>query len=248
MVCRFFFNIRISEDLVLVIAEDNLVACTSDNVLRQKRYLPAAARGINNKGWDGKSGSVATQLIHNLQSFAYRRAEVIGAFGDVGLIEVIWTHAHGKQLAHQLKHHIGVVVHAFHQHSLVTDRAPRISEHFAGALGFKRAFPRMIEMCIHINGMIFPNHLAELRSNPLWQNTGHLCSEAYNFDMRYLAQSLKNALKQKIGQHQWIAARENDIPYLRILRDVIDAVLNIFHVNLCRVADLALARAEPAVH
>ena len=60
--------------------------------------------------------------------------------------------------------------------------------------------------------------------------------------LRMAASDATNALVERI------AAGENHVPNLGMRSDVIDAILDELHVNLCGIADLAFSRAEPAVH
>ena len=66
--------------------------------------------------------------------------------------------------------------------------------------------------------------------------------------MRDGTQAGDDPFEHEVRQHQRIAARQDDIADLRVGGDVVDAVLDVLHVDLAGIADLALPRAEAAVH
>jgi hypothetical protein len=190
----------------------------------------------------------ARQFVHDLEAFADRRAEVVGPFRDIGLIEIVGTHSHREELAHELEHDVGIIVHPFHEHRLIAHRAPGISEHLAGAFRFRRAFPWMVEVRVDVDGMILSDHFGQLCSDALRKNAGHLRPQPDDLDMRDFPQALEDAFEQEIGEHERIAAGEDDIADLGILCDVFDPVLNVLHIDLGRIPHLSLARAKAAVH
>ena len=54
--------------------------------------------------------------------------------------------------------------------------------------------------------------------------------------------------QHEVGQHQRVAPGKDDVAHLGMRGDVVDAVLDVLHVDLGRIADLPLARAETAIH
>lgn len=243
-----FFQIGIREDLVLVIPHDDLVPGPADDILRQKRYLAAAARRVDHVIGNCQPGSMAAKPVHDLQPFAHRGAEMVRPFGDVGLVQVIRPNAHGEKLADELEHHVGIVVHALHQHRLVPDGDSGVGEHAARALRFWRALPRMVEVRVDVDRVIFLQKFAELGRDALRQYAGHLRPQTDDLHMGNFPQSFQNAFEEEIRQHERVAAGHDHIPYLRVRSDIVDAALDVLHVDLGGVAHFSFPGAEPAIH
>src|ERR687895_196128 len=76
---------------------------------------------------------------------------------------------------------------------------------------------------------------------------GDSAPDAYDFDVRYLSQLLKDVLETAVREHHRIATRENDVANLGVLTDVLERRVVLVERDLFGVANLAAASAEAAV-
>ena len=191
---------------------------------------------------------MSPQFVHNLKSLAHRCAEMIRAFGNIGLINIVWTHTHSEQGAHKFEHHIRIIVHAFHEHRLIPDRTAGIRKHCARLFSFGSTFPGMIEVCIYVNRMIFFQHIDQFRGDALRQDARHFCSETNDLNMRDFAQPFEDFLEHIIGQHERVSPRQDDITDFRMRPDIIETVLYELHTDFIGIPDLPFPRTETTIH
>ena len=105
----------------------------------------------------------------------------------------------------------------------------------------------MVEVGVHVDGMVLLDHLAELGRDARRQVRGDAAAEADDLDVRDLAQLLEEVLQPPIGQHHRVAARHDHVADLGMVGDVLEGRLVLVERNLLRIADFAAPRAEAAV-
>ena len=69
-----------------------------------------------------QSGGVAAQELDDLDPFADRCSEMLGAHDLIAQIQVVRPHANFHQTLHEVAHGVGAVVHAAEQHGLIVYR------------------------------------------------------------------------------------------------------------------------------
>ncbi len=104
-------------------------------------------------------------------------------------------------------------------------------------------------MRVDPDGVIPAQHAHEVVGDAVGQHDGHAGADAHNLDVWHGVQARQDRFEAVVGQHQRITAREQDIAHDGRLFDVGKPALDFVLVrNAFHVADLALARAVPAVH
>ena len=141
---------------------------------------------------DSHSAGMSLQFSNNVHAGFNRRAEMIGAFGEISLVQIVRFDACQQKLMHQPLHDVWIVIDTFKKHGLRTQRHPGIRQHAAGGLDRGCEFVGVIEMKIHVNGMILFDHLAQFWSNPFRERTGDARADSNQFQMRDRAQRLKD--------------------------------------------------------
>ena len=233
---------------MLVVVEHDAVLVHVDQIIaRQHRNLPAAARGVDHEMRNRHAARVPLQRADDFQPGLDGGPEVIRALRQVRLIEIVGFHTGQQQFVHQPLHDLRIVVDAFQEHGLGAERDARVRQHPAGGRDLRRQLVRMVEMQVHINGVILFHDLAELRGDPLRQRAGDAGTDAHDLQVRDRAQSLEYFFQQVVGEQQRIAAGENHVPHFRMFAQIGDRLVEVAFLNKPRFADEPLARAEAAV-
>ena len=196
---------------------------------------------------DGHAAGMALQRADDLEAGLDAGAEMVRALRQVRLIEIVRLHAGQQELVHQSLHDLRIVVDAFQKHGLRPERHAGIGQPAAGVDDLGRQLVRMVEMQVHIHGVIFFHDLAESGRDALRQAAGDAGADAQDFQMRDRAQGLEHLLQQVVGQQQRVAAGENHVPHFRVFAQVGDRLVEVALFNEPRLADQPLARAEAAV-
>ena len=104
-------------------------------------------------------------------------------------------------------------------------------------------------MGVEPDGVILLEHIAQLRRNALRADDGGAGAETDDLYVRDRAQALDDVLQIVIGDHQAVAAGEEDVADLGMRGDVIDALVDLRHRHLAVIlAGKAAARAVTTVH
>ena len=75
---------------------------------------------------------MAPEALNDLNALGHRRTEMLNAYRQVALIDIVRAHPHLDQVVDQLPHHMDAVVDAPQQHGLVPQRNPCVRQLAAG--------------------------------------------------------------------------------------------------------------------
>ena len=214
---------------------------------RQHRDLAASAWRIDHKVGNRHAAGMALEGPDDAHAGLHRGAKMVGALGQVRLVQVVGFHPSQKQLVHQAFHDLRVIVDAFEQNGLGAQRHARVRQHAAGGFYLRRQFVRVVEMQVHVNRVVLLDDLAELGGDPLRQSARDARADADDFQMRDRSQRLENALQQMVGQQQRISSRKDHVAHFCMVSQVRDGEVQLPLLEKSGFPHQALARAEPAV-
>ena len=103
-------------------------------------------------------------------------------------------------------HHLGAVIDAFEQDTLVPERNPAIGKAPQSITHFARELTRVVNMHTHPQRMILAQHGAELRRDALWKENRNPGSDSEELEMRDGTQALKNRLQARVREQKGVAA------------------------------------------
>ncbi len=89
---------------------------------------------------------------------------------------------------HERFHRFEIVVHAFEQDALIAERDAGVGESLERLLDFNRELARMIDVHAHPKRMMFCEHRAKFRRDPLRQENRNARADAEKLDVRNGAQ------------------------------------------------------------
>ncbi len=189
------------EGLVLVVLQHHDVLIQMHQVIgRQDRDFATSAGRIDHEVGNRHAAGMALEGTDDGHAGFHRGAKMVGALGQVRLVQVVGFHPSQEQLVHQAFHDLRVVVDALEQNGLAPQRHARVRQHAAGGFHLRRQFVRMVEMQVHVNRVVLLDDLAELGSDALRQGARDARADADDFQMRDRSQSLENAFQQMVGQ------------------------------------------------
>jgi hypothetical protein len=172
---------------------------------------------------------------------------VLGTRDLIAHVDVVGAHPRGEEPLHQRLHDLRIVVHALEQHRLTAERHAGVGQHAEGLHGGRRQLVGVVEVGVDEERVVLPQDGAQLRRNPLGEVAGHPAPDAHDLDVRDRAEALEDVVDAPVGQHQWVAARHDDVPDLLVLLEVAERRFQLRHRDLLGVPHLASPGAEPAV-
>src|ERR1043166_6158068 len=108
------------------------------------------------------SPDVHPRNAYDLEALLDGRAEVFSAGHLIRHVDVVRPDSALEELLHQLLHDGGRIVHAAEQHRLTSQRDAGIGQLIERFHGCRGEFARMVEVGVHVDGMVPLHHLAEL--------------------------------------------------------------------------------------
>ncbi len=97
--------------------------------------------------------------------------------------------------------------------------------------------------------MIFAQHGHQLGRNALRHDNRSPTTDAYDFNVRNLAQSLQDILKALVAEHEGVAARQKYIAYARGTANIIDRRIDLLlTTRLIGSTGNTPSSAMPAIH
>ncbi len=188
------------ECLVLIIPEDRAILIQMDHVVvGQQRDLAAAARRIDHEMGHGHSTRVALERFDDVQTCFDGRPEMICSLGQVGLIQIIGLHPRKEQLMDEAFHDFRIVIHAFEENRLGAQGNAGICEPSASSFHFRCQFVRMIEMQVHVNGMVLFHHVTEFGRDALRQRPGDPRADPYELQVGIVRSAFKTRSRRWSG-------------------------------------------------
>ena len=169
--------------------------------------------------------------------------------GQVALIDVVGTHAHLDQLVDQFLHGKDTVVHPGQQYGLVAQRHAGIGQHGAGLLRLGGDLLGMVEVGVQPNGMILLEHGAQLGRDALGAHHRSTGPQTDDLHMVDLTQTGDDVLQHIVGEHQHVAAGEENVADGGRIADILDTLVDLLHRHAGVVlTSKAAAGAVTAVH
>ena len=172
------------------------------------------------------------------------------AFDRIALIQIIRLHPSHQQAVHQRLHYRGIVVDAFEQHGLRTQRNACVGQARGRFGNLRRQLFGVREMDAHPQGVMFPQHLHQILGDALRKHGRYLAADAQELDVPNRPQAAQQIIELVVADGERIAAREQHVADLAMLFEVIERELPIAHVELifaARIADQPRARAIAAI-
>ena len=237
------------EYFVLIVLQHRDVFVQVHHVIRrQDRDLAAPAGRVDDKVGNRHPAGMALQRADDVHPRLHRGAEMVGAFRQVRLVEVVWFHPSQQQLVHQTLHDVRVIVDAFEQDGLGAQRNAGIRQHAARGLHLRCQFVRMVEMQVHVDRVVLLDDFAELGGDALRQATRDARPDSDELQVRDRPQGLENAFQQVVGQQQRVASRQDHIADLRMFFQVRDGAIQLALFEKAGFAHQPLAGAEPTIN
>ena len=191
---------------------------------------------------------MSAQALDDLDAFCNGCAEVTGTLHKVALIQVIWAHTDAGKFLNQFTLHMNTVIYAGQKHGLISKRDAYASHAVTGFGQFFGNLIRVVDVNIQPQRMELGEHVAQFLGHTHRHEDRHTRPDAYNFNMRDLAQAGKQLFQDLGSQYEWITTGEQHVTHLRCVFEIFDLHLKILAVEgLPGIADDARARAITAV-
>ena len=95
---------------------------------------------------DGHAAGVPLKRLNDFETGLDTRAEVVGAPGQICLVEIVGLDTSQQKLVHETFHDLRVVVDAFQQHGLRTQRDANVGKTTTGLFNFRGELVGMVEV------------------------------------------------------------------------------------------------------
>ena len=105
----------------------------------------------------------------------------------------------------------------------------------------------MVEVDVHVDRMVLPEHPSELRRDALRQRKRNASAYADYLDVFYLPEPLENGLESIVVEQERISAGYEHVAYRGMLRYVAEARFEVGGIDSLPAAELTLAGAEAAI-
>src|SRR5262245_3257359 len=193
-----------------------------------------------------------TDAAGDLDSSPQRNLKMGGGLNRSSLEQVVGTDADLVALGERCREYVGIVVHLGEKHRLIEKLHARATHVANAALRFFGNLADMIEMCHNHRGLSgIENAFEQSGKRRVLEAFGRkgngLRAETQRTQVWNRQQVIENLVELVGAQHEWIAARHQDVVHFRMATDVIRH-LGVIRCDFIRiVADDALAEAIAAV-
>ncbi len=219
------------------------------NVVGAKGNLAVATGNVQDIGGQTESGDMASESLHQLQTFFNWNPKVVRARSTVELVKIVRFDPRFDQTSEQIGQRRHAIVDATKQDCLGQDRNPAIDDlaHVADELGAD--LPWVVDVDDEVDRSVTPRQLAECRRKTAGEDRWRSRVNPQDPNVRYRAETREHRAQIRIGEDQRIAPAENDLPDLRVLGDVAQRRLELVPAQRTGwLADELAAEAKPAVY
>ena len=102
-------------------------------------------------------------------------------------------------------------------------------------------------MQVHVYGMVLFHDVAEFGRDALWQRPGNSRADPDEFQVGNRSKRFQHPFEQMVREQERIASRENYIPHLRVLAEVLNGSVQVTLFQESRFPHQSLPGAKPAI-
>ena len=215
-------RLGIGRDPPFVVAQDDLAGRLRDDVIGADGHLAAASRRVDHECGYGISRGVPAQVLDDLDPFGDGSAEVLNAFREVALIDIVGPYPRLDQLVNERLLNVGAVVDAPEQDGLVAERHAGVGEAGASRHRLRSQFVWVIEMGVDPDRMVLSDHLTKLFGDPEGIGDRNPRAEPDDLDVVDRAQAGDDVFEAGVRQREGISPRDQDVSDLGRRPDVVE--------------------------